>query len=118
MPDEKSLDPKDWSPIVERIIFQVFYRQLGIVAIPMGIDVISKSIDILCREKGYGTWEWLNKDRVLLWKDIPINHAAKSHAYVFGGKIRQRNTVFVRQGFYRMYFFELAARTLNRLRAG
>lgn len=114
MPEEKSKDPADWAPIVERAVWQVMYRQLGIVSLPQGIDIISKAIDILCKEKKYGSWEWLLDDRVLLWKDIPVNGAMKVHTYVYGSKLRQRNSVFTRVSFYRMYFFELGMLTLNR----
>lgn len=110
---EKSKDPADWAPIVERAVWQVTYRQLGIVSLPQGIDIISKAIDILCREKKYGSWEWLLDGRVLLWKDIPVNGAMKVHTYVYGSKLRQRNSVFTRVGFFRMYFFELSMLTLN-----
>jgi len=102
-----SRNPEDWAPIIERIIFQVFYRQLGIVAIHCGITVAAKAIDMLCK-KGYGKWRWLLKNRILVWYDVPIDSAAKVHVYVFGGKIRDANTVLVRQGFWRMYFIETA----------
>jgi hypothetical protein len=109
---EVSRNPEDWAPIIERIVFQVFYRQLGIVSVHCGISVAAQAIDMLCK-KGYGSWKWLLQDRVLVWWDIPVNGAAKVHAYVFGGKIRDQNTVLVRQGFWRMYFLESSLRTFN-----
>jgi len=112
---EKSKNPEDWAPIVERVVFQVFYRSLGIVSLPVGMDVVSKAIDILSK-KGIGTWKWLTTDRVLVWEGIPVNSALKVHCYVFGAKYRGKNTVLVRQGFWRMYFFEFSLRTLDVLR--
>jgi hypothetical protein len=110
---EKSKDPKDWAPLIEKITWQIMYRQLGIVSIPIGIDITSQAIDILCKEKGMGSWEWLLEGRVLLWKDIPIDKAMKVYCYVYGSKLRQKNSVFTRVGFWRMYFFELSLKTLN-----
>jgi len=109
---EKSQNPEDWAPIVERVTFQVFYRSLGMVALPAGIDIVSKAIDILS-SKGMGTWKWLITDRVLVWQGIPVDSALKVHCYVFGSKYRPKNTVLVRQGFWRMYFFELGLKTLD-----
>ncbi len=111
---EVSKNPEDWAPIVERIVFQVFYRQLGMVALRSGISVISQTIDMLCKEKGYGSWKWLLEGRLLLWEDIPINNAAKVHTYVFGGKTRDKNTTFIRQGWWRMYMVETTLRTFDK----
>jgi len=108
----RSENPEDWKPIIARILFQVAYRQLGIVALYCSIDVAAKAIDMLCKE-GYGRWSWLLEGRVLVWEDAPIDGALKVHLYVFGGKMRKKNTVFVRQGFWRMYFIETSLRTFN-----
>jgi hypothetical protein len=110
---ERSEDPRAWAQIVERIMFQVFYRQLGMVAIHCPIDVAAKAIDILSREKGYGQWKWLLEGRALVWFDVPIDGVMKIHAYVFGSKLRRQNTVLVRQGFWRMYFLEAGLRAFN-----
>jgi hypothetical protein len=110
---ERSEDPLAWAPIVERIVFQVFYRQLGMVAIHCPIDVAAKAIDYLAREKGYGKWKWLLEGRALVWFDIPVDSALKIHAYVFGSKLRRQNTVFVRQGFWRMYVIEVGLRIFD-----
>lgn len=111
---ELSRDPKDWAPLVERVTFQWFYRQLGAVNLPMGIDVISKAIDILAKEKGLGKWRWLIEGRTLVWENVPVDNVAKVSAYVFGGKARQKNSVFLRQGFWKMYTIETALRTFDR----
>lgn len=109
-----SENPRDWAPIVEKISFQAFYRQLGMVSLPQGIKVISQAIDILTKEKGLGKWTWLLENRVLLWEDIPIDGAVRYHAYVWGSGLRQENTVFTRLGWWRMYFFETALRTFDK----
>jgi len=114
---EVSKKPEDWVPIIERIVWQVFYRQLGIVAIHCDIKVAAKAIDILC-QKGYGNWKWLLEGRALVWQNIPINHAARVHAYVFGGKIRGANTVLVRQGFWRMYVIEAGLKVFDKSALG
>jgi len=118
MAEQRSEDPRVWAPIIERIVFQVFYRQLGMVAIHCPIDVAAKAIDILTKEKGYGNWKWLLEGRVLVWFDIPIDSAMKIHAYVFGSKLRRQNTVFVRQGFWRMYVLEAGLRLFNETLVG
>jgi hypothetical protein len=114
---EVSKDPEVWKPIVERIVFQVFYRQLGIVAIPAGIDTVVKAIDLLCKE-GKGSWRWLVQDRIIVWENVPIDKAMKVHCYVYGGKTRQKNTVFTRVGFWRCYVIETTLRTFGKTLAG
>jgi len=104
---ERSEAPEDWAPIIERIIFQVAYRQLGIVALYCPIDVAVASIDMLSKTKGMGSWRWLLENRAIVWEEVPVDGALKVHLYVFGGKKRRKNSVFVRQGFFRMYFFEM-----------
>lgn len=111
---EFSRDPEDWAPLVERVIHQWFYRLAGAVTLPMGIDVISEAIDILSKEKGFGNWHWIREGQVLVWENVPINHAGRVHAYVIGSKRRKKNTMFMRQEFWRMYFFEATLTAFDR----
>jgi hypothetical protein len=109
----RSEDPEVWAPLIERIVFQVAYRQLGMVALHVPIDVAVQAIDKLCKEKGMGSWKWLLKGRALVWEDVPIDGALYIHMYVFGSRLRRQNTVFVRQGFWRMYVIEAGLRLLD-----
>ena len=88
------------------------------VNLPMGIDVISQAIDILVKEKGMGSWRWLLEGRTLVWEGVPVNGVAKVNAYVFGGKRRKKNTVFVRQGFWKFYAIETALKVVNKSLVG
>ncbi|MEM2258276.1 MAG: hypothetical protein QXV39_09190, partial [Candidatus Caldarchaeum sp.] len=97
----------------ERVSFQAFYRQLGMVALPIDIMTASQAIDILTKERGKGNWSWLLENRVLLWENIPIDHAVRYHAYVFGSPVRKKNSVFTRVGWWRMYFFEIGLKALD-----
>lgn len=110
---ERSENPEDWVPIISRILWQVAYRQLGMVALYCNIDVAAQAIDMLCQE-GNGSWRWLLEGRALVWEDVPVNNALKIHMYVFGGKLRGKNTVFVRQGFWRMYVLETGLSIFDR----
>ena len=110
---ERSEDPEVWAPLIERVMWQVAYRQLGMVALYVPIDVAVKAIDILTKTKNMGRWKWLLKGRAIVWEDVPIDSALKVHVYVFGSKHRRKNTVFVRQGFWRMYFIEAGLRLFD-----
>ena len=107
-----NLEELEWKPIFERIVLQIFYRQLGMVSVPCPIAKSAEAIDLLCKE-GYGNWRWLLDNRILIWENIPIDHAAKVHAYVFGSMKRQENSVIIRQGFWKMYIAEGILSTLN-----
>lgn len=111
---ERSEAPEDWAPVIERIIFQAAYRQLGAVALYCPIDVAVASIDLLAKTKGMGSWRWLLENRALVWDDVPVDKALKVHLYVFGGKERRRNVVFIRQGFWRMYVIETGLRAFDK----
>jgi hypothetical protein len=113
----RSEDPEVWKPIIDRVMFQVAYRQLGMVALYCPIDVAAQAIDMLCKE-GKGSWKWLLEGRVLVWDNVPIDSALTIHLYVLGGKARRKNTVFIRQGFWRMYVVESALSVFNRSVAG
>jgi hypothetical protein len=67
---------------------------------------------------GKGSWKWLLEGRVLVWENVPIDSALTIHLYVLGGKARRKNTVFIRQGFWRMYVIESALSVFNRSVAG
>ena len=110
---ERSEKPEDWVPIIERITFQVAYRQLGICALYCPIDVAIEAIDILTK-RGVGSWRWLLENRAIVWEDVPVNKAMKVHLYVFGGTSRRKNSVFARMGFWRMYFLESTIRTFDK----
>lgn len=111
---EFSRDPEVWVPIVKRVTLQWFYRNLGMVSLPMGMEVISQSIDILCKREGMGSWEWLLEGRALAWRNVPIDNAAKIDAYVVGSKRRQKNVLFVRNQFWKMWFMQSALSTLDK----
>lgn len=115
---EFSRDPEVWVPMVKRVTLQWFYRNLGMVSLPIGMEVISQSIDILCRDEGMGSWEWLLEGRVLAWRNVPIDGAAKVDAYVIGSKLRQNNVVFVRNQFWKMWFMQSVLSTLDRSMLG
>lgn len=111
---ERSEKPEDWIEPIKRVIWQLSYRVLGQVSLYCPIDVAVGAIDTLSK-LGMGEWKWLIKDRVIIWFDIPINHAMKMHAYVYGSKLRRKNTVFTRVGWWRMYFIESLLTRINKV---
>jgi hypothetical protein len=106
-------EPEIWADVIKKIVFQTAYRQLGIVSLYCPIDVAAQAIDILS-SGGMGKWRWLIENRVLVWEEVPVDSALFIHLYVFGGKLRRKNTVFVRQGFWRMYFVEAGLRLFDK----
>jgi hypothetical protein len=110
---EVSQDPIEWAKIIERVLFQVFYRNLGMVSLHVPMKVAVQSINYLVKTKGYGNWKWLLTNRVLVWENVPINNVMKIHVYVFGSSLRQKNTVLVRQGFWRLWFIEVGLRLFD-----
>lgn len=113
----RSENIKDWKPLVERIVYQASYRLLGMVSLPCGIDIVSKCIDELCKE-GKGEWKWLLSGRLLIWYDAPIDGAMKIYTYVYGPKIRQKNTIFYRVGGWRMWVLETSLRAFDKTAVG
>ena len=109
----RSEDPYVWAPLIRKVTWQIAYRQLGMCALHCPIDVAVRAIDILCREEGMGNWRWLLTNRAIVWQDVPIDGALYIHVYVFGSRRRRQNTVFVRQGWWRMYIVEAGLRLFD-----
>ena len=110
----RSLKPEDWVPIVKKCIWQVSYRVLGQISIHCPIQVASKAVQILCEKEGMGKCEWLIPDRVMVWYDVPVDHAMTVNIYVWGSPTLQRNTVFTRIGFWRLYLLESFIKTVGK----
>lgn len=117
MPEPTPEQIAAWKPLVNRVVFQAFYRSLGQVSLPCSIAIASECVKELS-EENRGNWRWLLEDRVLVWHDIPIDNAIKIHCYVWGSKTRQKNTVITRTGFWRMWFIETSLRTFDRTLPG
>jgi len=117
MSERISEKPSDWAPIIKRALWQVAYRNLGMISLHVPIDVVANAIDILTKE-GMGNWKWLLEGRVLVWENIPIDHALKIHAYVLGSKHRRENIAIIRQGFWRMWFIEAGLRIFDKTIVG
>lgn len=113
-----SKDPNDWKEIIKRATYQVAYRQLGMVSLHVPLNVAVQSIRLLVKD-GYGRFRWLIPGRVGLWENVPVvspdKPAIRINIYVFGSKIRQKNTVFVRVGWWKMYVIDAVLMTIGML---
>ena len=113
-----SEDPRAWAEMIKRVSFVVAYRQLGMVALHCPLKIAVEAIKLLVKE-GYGRFDWLIPGRVGVWRRVPVpdakNPALVIDVYVFGSKIRQKNTVFVRIGWWKMYVIEAVLATLGKI---
>lgn len=101
-------------PIVGAVLFQVYYRQLGVVSIHIGIKDVMESVKRLQSERGGEIVEVL-RDRVFQWRDVEAfpGTNARVNVWIFGSDIRQKNTLFLRVGFWKLWFIDLAVARLT-----
>ena len=111
-----SRDPEAWKNIIKKVTFQVAYRQLGMVSLHCPLKVAVQAINLLSKE-GYGHFRWLIPGRIGVWRNVPIGDPKKPaliiDIYVLGSKIRQKNTVFIRVGWWKMYVIEAVLATIG-----
>ena len=97
-----SEDYTKWVPVAEALLIQAYYRTLGMVSMHAGINDIYKALEEISARRG-GTLIWKLEGRVARWDDLEVFPGIKMSIYIIGGALRQKNTVYVRVGFWQSY---------------
>jgi len=95
--------------VVDGVLFQVFYRQMGIVAVNFGTGDVYAAAEWLSQNGRGGTVSWLSAGRVVQWNGMAvapgIDGSPTMDIWLVGGAVTQRNTVLIRKGFWSFYLF-------------
>jgi len=106
-----------WIPVIENLLWQVYYRILSFVSFHGPIDEAYEAAKFLSGTRG-GEVYWVIPDRVFRWDDVEVSPDITMKVWFFGSAIRRRNTVMARRGWWALYlldpYIEALARTLAR----
>ena len=108
-----------WGALVERLLIPTYYRIFSFTSIHAPFNEISKVCEYMAQNTALGgTITWNIPNRILTWDNIIINqnptNPVTMNIRVFGSSLRNKNTVFVRIGWWKAYFVDTA---LNRIGA-
>ena len=106
-----------WGTLVERLLIPTYYRIFSFTSIHAPMTEISIVCDYLSKNTAMGgTITWNIPGRLFTWNNLVINqnsnYPVTMNVRVFGSGLRQKNTVFVRIGWWKAYVVDAA---LNRV---
>ena len=92
---------------VDQLIQQVWYRQLGIVAVHYGIGDAYNAILWLSENGRHGSVKWVIPGRTIMWENVQVapdlSGSPTIDIWLFGAALTQWNTVMVLKGFWAFY---------------
>ena len=91
-----------WIPVCDALILQAYYRTLGMVSIHTGIKDVFLAIQEISTRRG-GKLYWILEGRVARWDNLEVFLGITTSLYILGSSIRQKNTVYIRVGFWQNY---------------
>ena len=108
-----------WVTPLDNIVFQAWYRVLSFVSIHAPVSEVYEAAKYIQKKRG-GNIYWVIKERVARWEDLDVNppHGVKMTVWLYGGKVRQKNTVLCRAGWYTLYLVDLPIKVVATILGG
>jgi len=107
--------------LLDSVIFQCWYRQLGIVSINIGTGRVYPAARYLAANGRGGSLSWVSTGRVMQWNDVVVAPGLPDSPVVsmwlYGSAALQHNTVLTRKGFWSLDLFPAATSLRLRLAA-
>jgi hypothetical protein len=102
-----SADENAYQDIIDRAVFQVYYRQLGTVALHFGVNTSFPACQYLADRSRGGKVSWVVPGAFGQWDGLQVtpgySDSPLMSLWFFGSAYLQKNTVFVRKGFWTLY---------------
>jgi len=95
-----------WVPVVDSLVKQCYYRVLSFISWHGPIDDAYKAAKKISREKRGGHVYWVVKGRVFRWDNLEVYPGIYMSVWCFGGKLRKKNTVMARVGWWKLYIID------------
>lgn len=93
--------------VLDGVLFQTWYRQLGTVAVHIGIAKVHTAAVWLSQNGRGGTVEWTVPGRVIAWSGIMVAPGLAGSptmdVYLFGAYLTQWNSVVLRKNWWQLY---------------
>ena len=107
-----------WGFLVERLLVPTYYRVFSYTPIHAPIGEIYKVCDYMAKNTALGgTLAWNIPNRIFTWDTIVINqnptNPVTMNIRVFGSPLRNKNTVFVRVGWFKLYMVDYVLNTVG-----
>lgn len=113
MAEEGSQAWEKWIPVIERLLWQCFYRILSFISYHAPIDESYQAAQSLSGTKG-GEVYWVIPDRVFRWDNVEFSPGLKISVWFFGSALRRKNTVMVRRGWWTFYLLDVYVKRMAR----
>ena len=95
--------------VVDNVLFQVFYRQLGVVSVNFGTGDVYQAAQYLAAHGRGGSVSWVETGRLAQWDGLYVTPGVSGSpaidVWMFGSKGLQHNTVLLRKGFWSFDLF-------------
>jgi len=102
--------------VLDALVVQCYYRVLSFVSFHSGIDASFKAAQHLAETKRGGSVYWVVENSgVARWDDVEVFPGIRITIWLFGSKVRQKNTCLARRGFWALYLFDIAVKSLARV---
>ena len=93
--------------VLDGVLFQTWYRQLGTVAVHIGIVRIHEAAQWLAANGRGGTVSWAVPGRVVSWTGLSVApgvpDSPKMDVWLFGAALTQWNSVVLRKNWWQLY---------------
>lgn len=91
-----------WVPIIDQLIWQVYYRILSFISYHGPIDEAYEATKILTGKRG-GEVYWVVPDRVFRWDSVTVSPGIKINIWFMGSALRRKNTCMARVGWWTLW---------------
>jgi len=102
--------------VLDALVVQAYYRVLSFVSFHLGIDASFKAAQHLAETKRGGKVYWVVEHAgIARWDDVEVFPNIKIALWLFGSKIRQKNTVIARRGWWALYLLDVQVKRLAKV---
>ena len=101
--------------MLDALVVQCYYRILSFVSYHFGIDASFKAAEHLAETKRGGKVYWVVEGRIARWDDAEVFPGVRITIWLFGSEIRQKISCLARRGFWALYLFDVAVKSLARV---
>jgi hypothetical protein len=100
-----------WVPVVERLLWQCYYRILSFVSFPAPVDEVFLAAEFLSTRDLFplgGSVKWVVPDRIFVWDEVEFSPGLMMDVWFMGSALRRKNTAMARGQWWKLYLYVAA----------
>ena len=102
--------------VIDSLVVQCYYRVLSFISFHFGIDDAFRAAQYLAETKRGGTVYWVvERAGIARWDDVEVFPGIRITIWLFGSKLRRKNTVMARRGWWALYLWDVNVKRLARV---